>query len=111
MGKKKKRKGPEPKKLVFIDSKGYPRISFGPMKDVRLHTVIAEAMLGRKLLPDEDVHHKDQDKLNFHWTNLEVLGSSVHGAISNKQRMYFKINNITVEPLKEREPGDDDDEY
>ena len=52
--------------------------------------MVAEAMLGRELKPDEDVHHKDGDKLNCHWTNLEVLGKDVHGAVSNRQRWFLK---------------------
>lgn len=75
---------------VRIDAKGYLVIKAGPHRDKRVHIMVAEAMLGRELKPDEDVHHKDGDKLNCHWTNLEVLGKDVHGAVSNRQRWFLK---------------------
>lgn len=75
---------------VRIDAKGYLVIKAGPHRDKRVHIMVAEAMLGRELKPDEDVHHKDGNKLNCHWTNLEVLGKDVHGAMSNRQRWFLK---------------------
>src|SRR6185312_9268458 len=59
--------------FCYIDDKGYPRISAGPMRGQRLHRIIAAAKLGRPLRPDEDVHHLDGDKLNFAPGNLQVL--------------------------------------
>ena len=75
---------------VRVDGKGYLVIKSGPHRDKRVHIMVAEAMLGRELKPDEDVHHKDGNKLNCHWTNLEVLGKDVHGAVSNRQRWFLK---------------------
>lgn len=42
------------------------------------HRVIAEQMLGRKLLPGEIVHHRDHNKHNNHPSNLEVMTQSEH---------------------------------
>lgn len=42
------------------------------------HRLVAEEMLGRRLRADEDVHHKDGDKMNNHPSNLEVLNHSEH---------------------------------
>lgn len=73
-----------------IDSKGYLTIKAGPCRDMRVHTLVAEAMLGRSLRKDEQVHHKDEDKLNCHWKNLIVLDKSTHGFLSSKQRWFVQ---------------------
>ena len=75
---------------VSIDKKGYLVVKSGPCRDVRVHILVAEAMLGRKLLKGEQVHHKDENKLNPEWTNLEVLDSVTHAGISNKKRWLMK---------------------
>lgn len=75
---------------VSVDKKGYLVIKAGPHRHKRVHILIAEAMLGRPLRPDEDVNHKDGNKLNCEWTNLEVLGKDVHGAVSNRQKWFLK---------------------
>lgn len=79
---------------VKKDSKGYLTITAGPQRGKRVHTLVAEAMLGRELEPDEDVHHKDKNKLNCDWRNMEVLGHKDHGAVSRKQAWYFRTNEI-----------------
>lgn len=87
---------------TYVDDKGYPRISAGPLKGVRVHTLVAEAMLGRKLLPTEDAHHKDENKLNPHWTNLEVIDHKAHGAHSQKSaylRRHLEMSPKSLEQL------------
>lgn len=39
------------------------------------HIVIAEKILGRRLKPNEEVHHKDRDRANNDPTNLQVYDS------------------------------------
>jgi hypothetical protein len=75
-----------------VDSKGYLTIKAGPHRDVRVATLVLEAKLGRKLRKDEDVHHKNGNKLDLGdcGSNLEPLGHKDHGAVSNKQRMFLK---------------------
>jgi hypothetical protein len=48
------------------------------MNYVFLHRLIASCKIGRSILPDEDVHHIDGDKLNNSYDNLEVLKRSEH---------------------------------
>ena len=43
-----------------------------------LHRVVMENELGRPLLDDEDVHHKNEDKTDNRPANLEVLSKSEH---------------------------------
>jgi len=45
---------------------------------VAAHRHVAEMMLGRYLLPDEDVHHIDEDKTNNRPDNLIVLSHATH---------------------------------
>lgn len=77
-----------------IDSKGYLAVTAGPQRGKRVHTLVAEAILGRELKPDEEVHHRDGNKLNSDWRNLQVLGKAEHGAVSARQAWYFKTNDI-----------------
>jgi len=79
-----------------VDSKGYLVIKAGPQRDVRVHTLVAEAMLGRKLEKHEDVHHRNGNKLDCDWRNLEVLGHTDHGAYSAKQHWFVKTNDIKL---------------
>lgn len=84
------------KSFCYIDDQGYPRIGAGPLRGRRLHRIIAAAKIGRPLKPDEDVHHKDGNKLNCSPNNLEVLGHKEHGCVSAKQHWYVKQNDIRL---------------
>lgn len=68
---------------VTVDDKGYLRITAGPLRNRRVHDVVMEGVLGRPLASHEDVHHKDEDKLNPHWSNLEVLDHGAHSQVTN----------------------------
>ena len=47
-------------------------------KKVREHRWLMEQQLGRKLLPNEQVHHINGDPLDNRLENLEVLDTKVH---------------------------------
>lgn len=49
------------------------RIKAGPQRDKYVHTLVAEAMLGRYLRADETVEHVDGNSLNNEWTNLRIV--------------------------------------
>ena len=83
--------------FCYIDDKGYPRISSGPLRGVRLHRLIASAKLGRPLRPDEDAHHDNGNKLDCSPDNIKVLGHKEHGCVSAKQHWYVKQNDIKME--------------
>lgn len=47
-------------------------------------------MIGRDLRKDEEVHHRDSDKMNFHFSNLIVLGEADHNWCSTKQAWFMR---------------------
>lgn len=69
----------------------YLRISAGPQRDRYVHQLVAEAMLGRPLAPDEEVDHKDTDTLNNDWRNLEVKTGSVHAKTTRTRATQRRI--------------------
>lgn len=71
-------------------TKCYPRCTAGPLRNQYVHRVVAAAMVGRDLTKDEEVNHKDQDRRNFHFTNLYILGSYDHGWVSAKQSHFMR---------------------
>jgi len=75
---------------VSVDKKGYLVIKAGKHRDRRVHIMIAEAMLGRELTADEDVDHRNADKLDCDWRNLKVISKAEHGAVSNRQRWFLE---------------------
>ena len=53
------------------------------------HRVVAEKMLGRKLLPGEVVHHRDGDKRNNDPANLVVFNSQSEHAKHHAELNWF----------------------
>lgn len=64
----------------------YLRVCAGPQRDEYVHRLIAEALMRRPLKPHETVDHKDQNSLNCHPCNIQVLSWSDHGKLSNARR-------------------------
>jgi hypothetical protein len=60
----------------YITSNGYVKIRqdnvLGPSKWILEHRFVMQQKLGRELLPGENIHHKDGDRLNNHPDNLEL---------------------------------------
>jgi len=64
-----------------ITKTGYAEYTMGEHKHRLVHVVKMEQFLGRSLASDEQVHHKDGDKLNNDIENLQVLTRSEHASI------------------------------
>lgn len=62
----------------FLTSSGYVAVIVAPSKQQLEHRLVVEAALGRPLRSDEEVHHRNGDKLDNRLENLEVLSPSAH---------------------------------
>lgn len=66
-------------KYSYIDADGYIVIRRNRKESAkRLHRILMEESLGRKLAPDEVVHHIDRNKLNNELLNLVVMTRAEH---------------------------------
>jgi hypothetical protein len=63
---------------VSLKPSGYYEITRGQNKGRSLHNVIMEARIGRRLRPDEIVHHIDEIKTNNDDNNLALMTKSGH---------------------------------
>lgn len=57
------------------------------------HRKVMEEKLGRELTPDEIVHHKDENKLNNHPDNLELMTRAEH--LAHHRPQFRKQKRIT----------------
>jgi HNH endonuclease len=81
-------------------TKKYLRITAGPCRNEYVHRIVAAALLGRELKRDEQVHHRNNDKLDpRHW-NLLVVGEKDHGWVSSLQAYFMEH---IKEPADKRE--------
>lgn len=93
-------KNPEQQPTKRVAHNGYvrmivPGIEGKPSRDVFEHRYVMEKKLGRKLLPEETVHHKDGNREHNEETNLELF-SSRHGP---GQRVADKVT-FAIEILR-----------
>ena len=77
----------------IFDYNGYNVFIGDDGREVFVHRFIMEEILGRKLEPWEDVHHKDGNKKNNHPSNLEVLSKSEHTKIHWRQKDHDDLGN------------------
>jgi len=78
-------------------TKKYLRVTAGPLRNWYVHRIVAAALLGRELTKDEEVHHKDGDRLNCWFTNLWVIGEMDHGWVSAKQAHFMRTRDTKEE--------------
>ncbi len=64
-----------------INSKGYVEFTSGPDVGRLQHDVIVEQRIGRRLRPDEIVHHRDECRSNNDPSNLELMTRGEHSRL------------------------------
>lgn len=68
---------------------GYLRYSAGPLRGRFVHCVVAEAALGRKLKPGEQVHHINGCKTDNRNGNLLICTTSYHRSLHERQKKNY----------------------
>lgn len=66
-----------------MDDHGYIKIHIGKTRYQRQHRYVMEQHLGRKLEPNEVVHHINGDKKDNRIENLQVMTKEVHDKLHN----------------------------
>jgi len=82
----------------------YIRITAGPQRGKYVHTLIAEAKIGRKLRDDEEVDHEDGDTFNNDPANLIVREIGEHAKLTrerSRQRRAEKARQIAEKKARE----------
>lgn len=69
-------------------------------KDDTIHRKVTEAKLGRKLAPNEVVHHGDEDKTNNTPANLTPEDRGQHTTNHNKTRGLSRLRKALTMPKR-----------
>lgn len=85
------RRGDISAKGVTVKPDRYMEYTRGPNKGRSVHVVLMEGRIGRRLLPDECVHHIDGDKLNNDINNLALLTRSGHARLHRREDKLKKL--------------------
>jgi len=82
-----------------IDVRGYRRVLVNG-KYVKEHRLVMESHLGRKLTPDEEVHHISGNKLNNDISNLIILSKSDHAKLHNSSVVSRNRKSIKMQQIR-----------
>lgn len=93
-------KGVNIKHTETIEASGYVTVHVeGRHRRVRIHTLKAEAVLGRRLKPGECVHHIDLNKANNENSNLLICTLEYHRWLHARLEHFWVDNYIKAKKL------------
>lgn len=72
---------------------GYIEYTRGIHKYRRVHVVKMEAFIGRRLRKDEIVHHKDGNRSNNCFSNLQLMTRAEHASLHAKENCKYRERN------------------
>ena len=87
-------------KKAYIDKDGYWCVikegKNGRRQNIRVHTLIAERVLGRELKRSELVHHVNMITTDNRHKNLLICNSGYHRWLHSEMARRYAINNLEV---------------
>ena len=72
-------------KGVSTKSSGYVEYTRGENKGRSEHVITMERRIGRRILPDEVVHHVDGNRSNNHINNLALMTRAAHARLHRRE--------------------------
>jgi hypothetical protein len=65
--------------MSWINSRGYREVRLPDGRKIKEHRLIMEKHIGRRLSPEEIVHHRNGNRLDNRKENLQIMTRSQHG--------------------------------
>lgn len=91
------------KRVIYLHGK-YPAISIYNEK-IHVHRLLAMFKYKDKIATEIHAHHKDENKLNASWDNIELVKGSVHLSKHNKGRVFSKEHKSKISEANKKRFG------